>query len=451
MGYLVPMATNGEDLRLEYTPAYTDFVVSQSGKNLHPIPADSPSYPGVVSSGNSFDNANAHRGMGAAWTFVEVEVYTFQCVDESGANLGTFTTSHPVDAESATPAPPTIKNHEFLEVKDGKHVYKRSAYTICVESRDSYGAIIARTEHQVKVGETLTLAAPAHKYYTLVSGDYADGHVLTPTADATITYQYTTDALAGVKTLAEPVTTIEADKSYVLYDTSPVDVDRQGYRNVNNALQVWNTQKIEGADPLHVWTLKMSGAGFKVKNEFHNLYVPRLTTAATPVALSANGETYKFKLNTDGETFTIQGTNNVCWDGLASGALVGWNAPGHPYKVFEYFVEPYYSVLVNEVDTEGKVLGTTKYPVKAGSAFALQASDRAGYVIDKIEGAENLACVESHLKVTVTYMDESLVGISPIESDKLAGKGIYDLSGRCIDRIAHPGVYIIDGQKVLVK
>lgn len=451
MGYLVPLASNGADLRLEYTPAYTDFVVSQSGKNLHPIPADSPSYPGVVSSGNSFDNANAHRGMGAAWTFVEVKVYTFQCVDESGANLGTFTTSHPVDAESATPAPPTIKNHEFLEVKDGKHVYKRSAYTICVESRDSYGAIIARTEHQVKVGETLTLAAPAHKYYTLVSGDYADGHVLTPTADATITYQYTTDALAGVKALAEPVTTIEADKSYVLYDTSPVDVDRQGYRNVNNALQVWNTQKIEGADPLHVWTLQLSGAGFKVKNEFHNLYVPRLTTAATPVALSANGETYKFKLNADGETFTIQGTNNVCWDGLASGALVGWNAPGHPYRVYEYFVEPYYSVLVNEVDIEGKVLGTTKYPVKAGSAFALQASDRAGYVIDKIEGAESLACVESHLKVTVTYMDESLVGISPIESDKLAGKGIYDLSGRCIDRIVHPGVYIIGGQKVLVK
>ena len=451
MGYLVPMATNGADLRLEYTPAYTDFVVSQSGKNLHPIPADSPSYPGVVSSGNSFDNANAHRGMGAAWTFVEVEVYTFQCVDESGADLGTFTTSHPVDAESATPAPPTIKNHEFLEVKDGKHVYKRSAYTICVESRDSYGAIIARTEHQVKVGETLTLAAPAHKYYTLVSGDYADGHVLTPTADATITYQYTTDALAGVKALAEPVTTIEADKSYVLYDTSPVDVDRQGYRNVNNALQVWNTQKIEGTDPLHVWTLKMSGAGFKVKNEFHNLYVPRLTTAATPVTLSANGETYKFKLNTDGETFTIQGTNNVCWDGLASGALVGWNAPGHPYRVYEYFVEPYFTVLVDEVDTEGRVLASTKYPVKAGSAFALQASDRAGYVIDKIEGAESLACVESHLKVTVTYMDESLVGISPIESDKLAGKGIYDLSGRRIDRIAHPGVYIIGGQKVLVK
>lgn len=451
MGYLVPMASNGADVRLEYTPAYTDFVVSQSGKNLHPIPADSPSYPGVVSSGNSFDNANAHRGMGAAWTFVEVKVYTFQCVDESGANLGTFTTSHPVDAESATPAPPTIKNHEFLEVKDGKHVYKRSAYTICVESRDSYGAIIARTEHQVKVGETLTLAAPAHKYYTLVSGGYADGHVLTPTADATITYQYTTDALAGVKALAEPVTTIEADKSYVLYDTSPVDVDRQGYRNVNNALQVWNTQKIEGADPLHVWTLKMSGAGFKVKNEFHNLYVPRLTTAATPVALSANGETYKFKLNADGETFTIQGTNNVCWDGLASGALVGWNAPGHPYKVFEYFVEPYYTVLVNEVDSEGKVLGTTKYPAKAGSAFALQVNDRAGYIIDKIEGAESLTCVESHLQVTVTYMDEELVGITPIVGDEHTKSGIYDPSGRRIDRISHPGVYIVGGQKILVK
>jgi hypothetical protein len=169
------------------------------------------------------------------------------------------------------------------------------------------------------------------------------------------------------------------------------------------------------------------------------------------VTLSGNGDTYKFKLNADGETFTIQGTNNVCWDGLASGALVGWNAPGHPYKVFEYFVEPYYSVLVNEVDTEGKVLGTTKYPVKAGSAFALQASDRAGYVIDKIEGAESLACVESHLKVTVTYMDEKLVGITPIVGDEHTKSGIYDPSGRRVDRIVHPGVYIISGQKVFVK
>jgi hypothetical protein len=195
----------------------------------------------------------------------------------------------------------------------------------------------------------------------------------------------------------------------------------------------------------------MSGAGFKVKNEFHNLYVPRLTTAATPVALSANGETYKFKLNADGETFTIQGTNNVCWDGLASGALVGWNAPGHPYKVYQYFVEPYFTVLVDEVDTEGRVLASTKYPVKAGSAFALQASDRAGYVIDKIEGAESLACVESHLKVTVTYMDEKLVGITPIVGDEHTKSGIYDPSGRRVDRIVHPGVYIISGQKVFVK
>ena len=451
MGYLVPMASTGANLRAVYTPAYTDFVVSQSDKNLHPIPNNSPSYPGVVSSGNSFDNANAHRGMGAAWTFVEVEVFTFDCVDESGAELGIYQTSHPVDAESATPAPPAIKNHEFVEVKNGKHVYKRSEYTVCVESRDGHGAIIARTEHQVKVGESLTLNAPAHKYYTLVSGDYADGHVFTPTTDAIVSYQYTTDALAGVKALADPVTSVKAGQSYVLYDTSPVDVDRQGYRNVNSSLQVWNTQKVEGTDPLHVWTLEMSGAGFKVKNEFHGLYVPRLTTAATPVTISTSGETYKFKLNTDGETFTIQGTNNVCWDGLASGALVGWNAPGHPYKVYEYFVEPYYSVLVNEVDTEGKVLATTKYPVKAGSAFTLQVNDRAGYVIDKVEGAESLTCVENHLQVTVTYMDEKLVGINTVLDDARAKGGIYDPSGRRVHHIAHPGVYIISGQKVFVK
>lgn len=450
MGYLVPMASNGADLQVVYTPAFGDYVVSQSSKNLHPIPTNSPSYPGVVSSGNSYENSNAHRGMGAAWTFVEVEVYTFECVDESGTDLGTYTTSHPVDAAASTPAPPAIKNYVFHELKDGKYVYKRSAYTLCVESRDDRGAIIARTEHQVPVGEAITLTAPVHKYYTFVSGDYPDRTVYTPTADAVVTYRYTTDALSGVKALASFVTKVEADKSYVLYDTSPVDVDRQGFRNVNASLQVWKTNDVAGTDPNHVWTLKASGTGFKVWNEYRDLYVPQITTAPNPVTLSANGETFRFTLNADGETFTIKGTNNVCWDGLASGALVGWNAPGHPYKVYEYFVEPYYTVLVKEVDTQDNLLGTSKYLVKAGDALTLELTNHPQYNVVKVEGAEGLGCVESHLVVTVLYQHETIVGISPVASDS-AEQGIYDLTGRRINRITQSGVYIIGGEKVYVK
>jgi hypothetical protein len=48
-------------------------------------------------------------------------------------------------------------------------------------------------------------------------------------------------------------------------------------------------------------------------------------------------------------------------------------------------------------------------------------------------------------------MDEKLVGITPIVGDEHTKSGIYDPSGRRVDRIVHPGVYIIDGQKVLVK
>ena len=42
------------------------------------------------------------------------------------------------------------------------------------------------------------------------------------------------------------------------------------------------------------------------------------------------------------------------------------------------------------------------------------------------------------------------VGIESIEADSKV-KGIYDLTGRKLESISTPGIYIVDGKKTLVK
>ena len=45
----------------------------------------------------------------------------------------------------------------------------------------------------------------------------------------------------------------------------------------------------------------------------------------------------------------------------------------------------------------------------------------------------------------------SLTGIEEVIGDDSSVKGIYDITGRKIETITAPGIYIVDGKKVLVK
>lgn len=451
VGYPVAVGETGGEVRIDYQPATVDYILSNSGKNFYPVAENSVTAPGTICSGSTTGKGNAVRPMGAAWTILSVKPEVYHCVDTEGRDLGTYHHAFRKMYDYTVPYHcPDIKNHRFKEKGDSVWIYERIGYSLTTVCRDEHGAIISAEEQTCPVGETIVVNYPEHPYYTLTEAATPDGASLTANCDTLVEARYTTTAHAGVKRVAQAVTEIVPGRSYLLYDTSPVDTERKGFRRVNSALQVMKSNGAEDVDPNHTWTLEPSGKGYKVKNELHGLYVPLLTTAATPVTLTTDGAVYNFTLNADGETWKIKGTNGVCWDGLGSGALVGWNDPGHPYRLYEYYVQPYFDVVVQAIDEEEHVLGTTTALVKAGEAYTLQADTYEGYIIKEVLGADDLGAVGNHTTVTIVYEPDPALGIGKVNTERKI-HGIYDLSGRRLQRIERPGLYIINGQKVLVK
>ena len=76
-----------------------------------------------------------------------------------------------------------------------------------------------------------------------------------------------------------------------------------------------------------------------------------------------------------------------------------------------------------------------------GAYFALNSSNK----ITCIEELDDTALW------TVVRLVANNTGIGDIDADDTVVKGIYDLTGRRIERITAPGIYIIDGRKVVVR
>lgn len=465
VAYPIGMGTAGGDLLLAFNASTHDYTVSSSGKNLFPVDDSSAALPGTVSSGSIIQGRNAVRPMGAAWDVVPVCVVTYVCKDEQGTDLGTFRQSA-VAGEAYTCAAPAIKNHAVLRyaatgtaeapVVDAvaedltvEVVYRRAAYTVRTVARDQHGALIAETEATVPVGEAYTLEHAVHPYYSYAGSDYEGPATFTPQADMTVTDTYATEAYNGVRKLAAAVSRIEDGKSYVLYDTSPRDTERIGYRNVNPATrQVMQATRIEDTDPYFTWTMEKSGSGFKVKHEYTQLYIPQLVQSGK-IILAKAGDTFTFTLNDDGETWKIKGTNGQYWDGVA-GSFTGWHTYGHPYKIYEYYAQPYFEVTVRATDTTGHELSTASALVKAGEPYTLTVPAIEGYTMQRVENADALEAVAGHVTVDVVYARDTPEGIAPIEGAS-KHNAIFDLSGRRLNRISGRGIYIVDGKKVYVR
>ena len=450
-GFSVTNNSKGADVLCTFHPETQDFVLSIDGKNLYPVDEKSTTLPGCICAGSDARSGNAIRPQGAAWLLTECRVVTFHCYDANDNALGVFRTSYPVFApEGFVETPPAIKNHEYVETVGEKSIYKRVAYSVRLIAQDEQCALLSVNEDICPVGESYKVVIPQFPYYTFVAADFKDGESVQLDKDITLHMTYHTEALNGVKKLCDAVTSLQDGCSYVIYDMSPSDAARKGYRNANADLQVMRNTYIEDTHPNHTWILEANGKNFKVKNGRYDLYVPLLKNS-TPATLSKSGGNFTFSLNADGESWKIKGTNGTCWDGLANGALVGWNDPGHPYKIYQYYAQPYFKVSVHAEDTQGKVLAPmTETLVKAGDTYTLVTESFEGYTLKEVQGGEALSEVAAHLDIKVIYEDDSLTGIEELSAEKKA-EGIFDLSGRRLQRIAHPGIYIVNGQKVLVK
>ena len=460
VAYPVSIATSARNVVLTFNDAEGDYTISSGGRNLFPIPLSSTILPGIISSGSNVGGTNAVRPMGAAWNATPVRVVTYSCQDTEGASLGTFVRSLPLTTTDLAATCPEIDNYEVKSTAVADNAvtvtYERTAYAVTTVARDQYGALLSRTTAACPVGESFTVALPAPDYYTLVSASQEDGATVQPTADMTVEATYTTNAYNGVRALGDAVSKVEAGKSYLIYDNSTAnDGGRKGFRTIIPTTNAVNrVLNAEGATPYSTWTLEASGTRYRVKNEYLGTYIPTVTTATTAVVMSSTPADFTFSTNSDG-SWKIQGTNSVCWDGLASGSLVGWTSPGHPYLIFEYFVEPYFEITVQAVDTEDNILSTSTELVQAGSSYTLTTETIEDYVLKEIEGNEGLNAVSDNLTVKVIYEVDPLGGIDGITTDGSAnagkGTGIYDLSGRKLNRVSGPGIYISNGQKILVK
>ena len=468
VAYPVYMGTTAGNVTLTFDPANGDYTLALTARNFFPVAATSGTLPGIISSGSTIDDSrNAIRPQGAAWNVEQVYTVAYVCKDTEGNIIGTYVQSAPA-GKTYTCAAPEIKNHsvktyeltgtaaapEFENLAENKTVnvtYQRSAYSISLVSRDQYGAIIDESETSCPVGESFSIAYPELPYYTYESSDYTGEETIVPTEDMTINAVYTTNAVNGVKRLGKEVTAVEAGKTYVIYDDCTSEAARKGYRMANAKTgAVVKDNNIEDTTPYYTWTLEASGTKFKVLNNGAGKYVPSLKNS-TAAFLSDTGDNFAFTRNADG-TWKIKGSNNVCWDGLAAGALVGWNDPGHPYRIYEYYAQPYFSVTVNAVDEKtSAALATTAEWVKAGEAYTLVAPTIEGYYLKSTEGDEGLTAVADNTVVTLTYASNN-TGIEKVESGNAnAPATIYDLSGRRLGGISRSGIYIVNGRKVLVK
>ena len=447
IGHIVGIGATATDIVISLNPE-GDFTLMAGGKNFYPVSTTSPAYAGAISAGNT-DNSTglAIRPQGAAWKIEEVKVVTYTCEDEQGNALGTFTCSEPIGDETFTPVLPEIKNHTYVrhDAERNVYIYKREHYSLTLRAVDTYGGIISEIETSCGVGKTAVIIPEEYDYFTY-EATTVEGNTLTPTSDTLIVHTYSTDAWSGVKSVGKAVNKLENGRSYLIYDTSPNATERIGFRNVAPSnLRVVRANTADDQTPYYTWTFEGSGKKFKVKNEYTGLYIPKLTQSGQ-IILSDKGDTFTFTLNADGETWKVMGTNSQYWDGVADG-FTGWHTYGHPYKFYEYYVQPYFTVTVEFVNAEGTAVAPAQAKlVKAGESVTLVLPEVNGHAVKTIENAEAMEQVGAHATVKVIY--EDVTGIDTLPTLTPADNAIYDLSGRRV-KVAEKGIYIIGGKKVV--
>lgn len=437
-----------------------DYTLAVDGKLLWPNAANSPVAPSTLRAGNNVsDDVVAIRDMGTPWSLQAVTVYTFVLTDDKGQSLGTRTRSV-ADGVDVKALCPEVANHTLVSATvDGTTVtavYHRTAATLTYECRDAMGAIVARVAQTKEAGATVKVEAPEIEFYELESIDTAEGTSLTLDTDRTVIAVYSTECYNGVRTLGSAVSQLKGGCTYVLYDADPRGGGRNCYRTVNDRNWITGTASAEMTSPFHTWVLEGGDGNFKVKNIGTGLYIPAVFTASAsnPIIASSNGDTFQFSWDTSVEGWRVKNSSNgLYWDGNSDGTMSGW-APdmGQPYSIFEYEVLPHFLVEVTCADpTENRVLSTSRQFAVAGEPYTLSVPAFEGYVVEAIEGNDGLDRVTENKNIIVKYKNVG-TGIAAVAAPSQSRhKGIYDLQGRRLEGIGHPGVYIVNGVKTIAR
>lgn len=466
LGFPVLLNANGAQwLTLTFDPQHQDYAVSTAANyKLFPIPGTSTVGPGTVGSGSTMERkdpktkqvlkTDAVRAQGAAWELVQVRKITYRCTDEQGKALGTIEEYVPT-AQNAFKLPKFkgyVLSSKELKIEAGEQdaevnlVYRRTSYQLALTCQDKEGGLLRRDTISVPLEGEYTLVPPSIPYYTATT----QAERLQLKDDAVRVLTYTTDALPGVASVAEAITEMADGLSVLLYDVSANMPKRAGYRSISAQRGlVLQSQLLGGTGtPLYTWTLQQKGTRYGLLNHATQRFLPEMVKGGDIVVGTTPGR-FSFVRNNDADTWKVQGNNGLYWDGR-EGSMTGWNIYGHAYRLHRYFVAPYYRVVLHCEDDKGTALQAPQTSfVQAGTGYTLVVPAFKNKPLKSMShSAGQLASVQQHIDLRLVYA--SPTGIAQTEQKGTQATGIHDLSGRRVQP-TRPGLYIIEGRKVIVR
>ncbi len=423
----------------ENTESYT---LSLNGKQLFAFGPESTVSPNGVNA-----RAKAPEMQGSGWFIKAIARAVKASATDGTESVGTYYHYDLEGVEAANPLPQPYELYEYVGEStvgtDAGHdavsvELRRVRREVFYRLTDTEGRLWEVARDTIDVAAPFIPAAPSRRYLTFKE----QGAVVADTA----TVIYTTEAIPGIGKLGAPVTAVEANGIYAIEDTHSV---RHAFRGDCDGI-VGGSRNAEGCSPAYLWKLETKDAGYNVRNMASGRYVQEIELS-TPAQTGTNARTYNFTFNKADETWKIKSTGNgYCWDGLEDLHMVGWYDPGHSHKLYTLDeAAPYYQITVTEKSELDKVLSERTILVCAGDSYIFAATSRPGKTLVSVEGNEELDEIYSNKHIIVTYALEQ-DGIDSLPaSDAASFTQIHDLQGRRLNSVGHPGIYIVNGRKIL--
>lgn len=451
----ITIGESGITLTNVYNTRSEDFSIKAGNAALCPVPERATTNPNTLTSGEVYPQ-------GTGWIYEKAHLVTYICTDENGETIKKSYRSAAA-GNTFTATAPEITNYEIVKYEESDNadapvfenidenkvvnvIYKRTAYSIIYRCFTADGNHITDFTVPCRIGETHKKNLPEIEFFTCLGSNDNDEEI-TPYEDTVIEVYYDTDGIIGAAAIGNAVTELEAGASYLIYNAHK-ETARSGFLSVNAIdAGITTTNDINEANPGFVWNFDGDGNRFTVKNNY-DIYVPKLKRGELVTGGSV-AETFIFTLNTDDKTWKVKGTsNNYYWNGNANNTFTGWD-DGHPFIIYTYKPQPYFSVRYTCVDEEGKELANNVRYIKGGDYYTLIEPIIEGYIIKENNAAkEELSYVSKNIEFTITYSEETPSGIKEIITNDNAT--IYDLSGRIITTPAK-GLYIKGGKKIIIK
>lgn len=433
----VEAARDAAQVKLYRASAQSNDLTIQIGNyKLFPVPSANSFMPNAVNGREA-----VAPSMNGTWTATVAEIVEYTIVSTDGS----------INETRAMVAGEVVSPYPNFEVKsvDGKVItLERKSRNVTYECRDTDGALWTTVSEVVPVNTSYTPLAPEFSYLKNgeIQGEYATGPL---SSDMTYTVVYTPTCFRGAAGESRRVSELEIGKPYLIQD---LHAERHAYRGDLGGY-VKGSRTADNLAPTFTWVLEASDKDgrYYIKNLATGNYIQRVLRSQT----ATTGETpYAFTPTYDESTQSWKiknGSNSLCWDGVENLDMVGWDSPGHPYAFCEFNPTPYFSLTIEERDQNGELLNSSVKFVVPGSSYIFVAASRPGKNLVSVEGDEGLDEIDSNKLITVTY-NLGQDAIDEIHMNQTQGpKGIYDLTGRRLNKIGRPGIYIIDGVKTAVK